>query len=716
MCSRRTQGSRSPNLSPSGALSPDLRRSGLARAVFRLQVVLNVLLLLTSGPPARAAENPPVQVLLALDTSGSMRTNDPLRLLPKAAALLVNLLDGQDSLGLLRFDEAPALLLAPGPLTPDRRRQCHKELARLAPRGRYTDIPAALEAGLPALGPPSSLPRALILITDGKIDLDPGKGDAQSAVRRLHQEILPAYRRANVFLFTVAFSAKSDQKLLQELAAGSRGAFLLVERASDLHKALFWLYEKLKQPQLAPVIGNRFLIDAGVEEAVLIASRNSPDLPVELTDPLGGKITPKEASRQVRWFATPAFDMVTLANPRPGFWTLNRVQDGEGKVILLTDLTLICPHIPGEAGSDEELLVGAAICDQGRPVTHAELLERTTFEATLTPADGNPHRLELAEPLADQRGFWPSGTRVGRFPSVGTSGTARLNVRVLGPTFQRERNFSIQVVAPWYREEFVQGRVAGFPRLAFSPTRELPVGMHGWVSLRPATGGVAAVLFQPGARGAFSLTLPGPDFRPLTVDLRLSGRATSGRPLCIRPPSRLLEPSTAAGQSSLPDQGTEKGFSAKFRRLRAHWRKAIPSRIWLPAGLAALAAALAAVALLAHRIDLSRLADVFSPPRGESKEERLLRAARVEALLQEKSALEARLKELEERLRRTAAEKADLLGRIERQSLKLNEKAKVIEELEERLKQAELETKAVQEEYMSLYARSQKEKQILKKG
>jgi hypothetical protein len=37
-------------------------------------------------------------------------------------------------------------------------------------------------------------------------------------------------------------------------------------------------------------------------------------------------------------------------------------------------------------------------------------------------------------------------------------------------------------------------------------------------------------------------------------------------------------------------------------------------------------------------------------------------------------------------------------------------------ELEQKLQEAELEAKAVQEEYMALYARNQEEKQGLKKG
>ncbi len=681
------------------------------------------LLFLTSSSLAGVPENSPTQLLLALDTSGSMKKNDPRRLLPKAATLMMNLLEDDDWFGLLRFDESPSLMLEPGPLTPARRRRCLKALVRLSPRGPYTDIPAVLTAALQAFGPPMSSPRALVLITDGQMDLDPGKGDSQSSVTRLHQEIMPALKQANIAIFTVAFTPNSDQKLLRELAAGTQGSFLLVEKASGLHQAFVRIYEKLKQPQLAPITDNRFLIDEGVEEAVLIATRESPDRPVNLTDPLGRKITPKDAPRQVRWFPSPAFDMVTIPGPRPGEWNLSDFKEGEGKVALLTDLKLICPHVPEEVGSDEELVVGAAIFEDGRPVTHAELLRQTAFHAILTPAGGEPYRIELSHPPADLREFWPPGTRVGKFPPLGSPGTACLKVQVQSKTFQRERNFSLRVASPWYREEVSKEHGPGPRRLEFLPGEKgLPDYLHGWVSVQPATGGLAATLFHPAADGAFSLALPAQGFSPLVVDLRLAGVAPSGRPLVIRPAFR-LEPAALSGRAGLSDRGLKVGIASPFRQVCSFWQKltgSLKSKIWWLAGLAALLSVLSIGVLLVRQrwrlALLSRLTAPFLSGGDFLREEKLMLLARVETLLHEKAALESRLKEMEKRLRQAAAENANLLKQMDQQSLNFREKARVIGELEQKLQEAEQEAKEVQKEYMALYARSQGEKKALKEG
>ena len=53
---------------------------------------------------------------------------------------------------------------------------------------------------------------------------------------------------------------------------------------------------------------------------------------------------------------------------------------------------------------------------------------------------------------------------------------------------------------------------------------------------------------------------------------------------------------------------------------------------------------------------------------------------------------------------------------LDRISAKTKGNVQSIEELEKKLEQAEQDAKGVQEEYMALYARSQKEKEAIKKN
>jgi Mg-chelatase subunit ChlD len=184
------------------------------------------LLWLTSSPLAGVPEHDvPIRLVLALDTSDSLKTNDPHHLFPTAAALMVHLLEERDSLGLLRFDATPSVVLEPGPLTRSRRQRALRELEHLGPRGPYTDVSALLDAGLEVFEAPAASRRALVLITGGELDIDPRKGDAGSQDQRLKQTTVPAYQRADIAIYTVAVAPKADQKLLKKLAAATGGVF-----------------------------------------------------------------------------------------------------------------------------------------------------------------------------------------------------------------------------------------------------------------------------------------------------------------------------------------------------------------------------------------------------------------------------------------------------------------------------------------------------------
>ncbi|MDD3581192.1 MAG: VWA domain-containing protein, partial [Desulfobacca sp.] len=248
----------------------------------RLILMTLLSLLILGGLPI---QSPGLELVVALDTSGSMKQNDPHQLLPQAVRLLITLVQPQDRLGILTFEDGAALKLPVLPLTPTHHQQSLAELKKLAPRGLYTDLYAALDEGLKAFpdGDPTP-PRALILLTDGQMDINPQKGQSADFTARLIQEILPQYQERKIPIYAVAFTEQSDQKFLQQLAAQTGGRFLLVQQAADLYLAFATIYEELEHPQLAPVIGDQFMIDANVQEATLIISRAQPRAAVGLID------------------------------------------------------------------------------------------------------------------------------------------------------------------------------------------------------------------------------------------------------------------------------------------------------------------------------------------------------------------------------------------------------------------------------------------------
>ncbi len=437
----------------------------------------------------QAASAREVHLIMALDISGSMKHTDPLRLLPKAANIMVGLLNDKDHLGIITFEDVAKTRLAAGPLTPAQKRRGFQELAHLQPKGLYTDIYQALVDALKASKPAGDAQRAVLLISDGQMDIDPLKGNSKVFVERVHQQIIPAYKKAGIPIYTVAFTPESDQALLKTLADETGGRFLLIPAAQDLHQAFLKFYEALKGPQLAPLVGNHFLIDPEVQEAILVVTRSQQGKAILLEDPKGRKLTP--ASEGTRWFSSPTFDMVTLPKPEPGNWTVSGHKDGEGKIILMTDLKLECPHLPQEAGADECLAVGALLQDKDQPVVTPEVLSQTSFTAELKAEGGKPVQLPMGPPPPDQKEFWPASARVARFPAFGAPGMWQLRIRALGKTFQRERNIFIKVIPPWYQAQPVSRDGVNEVEFHPGPGREA-AQLSGWLNICAADRGVSS--------------------------------------------------------------------------------------------------------------------------------------------------------------------------------------------------------------------------------
>ncbi len=673
--------------------------------------------LLAGAWVSQGAEAREVQIIMALDISGSMKRTDPLRLLPKAAHIMVELLNEKDRLGILTFEDVTLTRLAPAPLTPGYKRRGFQELTRLQPRGLYTDIHQVLAAALKTYGPPGQAQRALLLISDGQMDIDPLKGNSKTFVERVHQEIMPAYKKAGIPIYTVAFTPESDQVLLKTLADQTGGRFLLISEAKDLHRAFTNFYEILKGPQMAPLVGNRFVIDALVQEAILVVTRSTQGKPVALEDPKGRKLSPD--SDGVRWFAAPTFDMVTLSRPEPGNWTVSGHKEGDGKIILMTDLKLEIPHLPEDPGADEALMAGARLLNKDQPVTASEVLNQTVFTAELSAEGGKPVQLQLGAPPVEQKELWPAGARAARFPAFGAPGLWRLQIRALSKTFQRERNIFLKVSTPWYKAQPVTGD--GISRVEFlpGPGREA-LQLTGWISTSAPGRGVSGKFVQPPPGKGFVFAFP-PDLSgSYLVNARLTGATASGRPVMLEePPVRVdLTPKAAAAKIGPKSAAaaTSKGSAATVSGSR--------KRLWIALSLAGMVALLASSAFLyrfraRRRLSLKsagdRAAAVVSEDIPPDRQNLLLRE-QVATLHQENGKLQEELEKKEQEIQELIAAKEELEARLGQPSRDYQEKNKMIRELEKRLEDAEREARSVQEEYMALYARSQQEKKELKKN
>lgn len=208
------------------------------------------LALLVTGLPAIAGAATGVDVMLAVDNSGSMRRNDPNRLLSQVVQYFAGKLGPEDRLGVVIFGDRARLFL---PLTSVAGENFAETLTATVNKIDYssqlTDIAGASELARHTLEE-QSLPSAqqvLVLITDGQIDLGSDRRDVESK-RWLLDSILPDATRQGVRIFGITLTDEADVELIQRLSDATGGTYYRLLSADDVEDVFDRILDRLQPP------------------------------------------------------------------------------------------------------------------------------------------------------------------------------------------------------------------------------------------------------------------------------------------------------------------------------------------------------------------------------------------------------------------------------------------------------------------------------------
>ncbi len=245
--------------------SPRLRRWSLrlqGRGRWPVTSALNpivvgcVLALLFAGAWAAAAPSAgdaPFDVVLTVDNSGSMKANDPSRLMPTAVMAFADRLPADSRLSVVSFDTTARVAVSLTDVSGGGfRAAMGHALDGIDYRGKWTDIPGAIERALYELrehGRPGAR-RVVVLFTDGVVDL----GDAQrnhSRTSWLTSELVPEAKQDKVMLFGIAFTDQADFELIQTISRNTDGTHFRIYNASDISGVFRQVTDRIRQLRAA---------------------------------------------------------------------------------------------------------------------------------------------------------------------------------------------------------------------------------------------------------------------------------------------------------------------------------------------------------------------------------------------------------------------------------------------------------------------------------
>lgn len=400
-------------------------------------------LLLVAGLAMAAPQHADVRVLI--DISGSMRQNDPDNLRRPALRMLAGLMQPGTRAGVWTFARWVNNLVPVADVDADWKKRTQSLSKQISSPGQFTNIEEVLDrASRDWTGEAGTHARHLVLLTDGMVDVSKNADDNAASRTRIVDQLMPRLQQAGVKIHTIALSPRADHALMQRLAGESGGWYQQVESADQLQRAFLKMFETVGKPDAVPLQGNRFVVDGSINEATVLVFSKPDAPPVVLRSPGGEEYTDSDLTAGVAWSRDQGYDLITVATPEKGEWTLQADVDPDNRVMIVTDLKLQTSEIPTHIAVGERTHVEAYLNNRSKLVDRQAFLRLLEVRADAISADGSD-----PQPINDAGEQADATARDGRYSMDYGESRAHERLELLisvdSPTFMREKRFRLAV-------------------------------------------------------------------------------------------------------------------------------------------------------------------------------------------------------------------------------------------------------------------------------
>lgn len=415
-------------------------------------IYLFVAIVFFSLLSVKSAAEASSDVRIVIDVSGSMKETDPQNLRRPALNLLTQVLPEGSEAGVWTFGRYVNMLVPHAEVTDGWRQSAKSSATEINSIALRTNLVGALEQALSKKGQKPNSTKSIILLTDGRIDMDSTEGDPSSTMnaaerRRLFEQLLPKFKDQNVQIHTLALSDASDQVLLRRLSMETGGIFLQAKTADDLMPAFLKAFDRAVPAEQVPLMGNRFSIDPSVKEfTALIFRAASSTKETALVSPSGKRYSAKSAKYigNVRWHKDLNFDLITVAQPEAGEWSVEADLDQNNRVQILSDLKLKVTGLPGSLFAGVPIELGIMLSNEGETVKEPEILQLTDITLQITAPDGKTG----SKILSDPENLPLDGVFREELSRFRQAGEYRIEVNAMGRTFQRRQILTTSLAEP----------------------------------------------------------------------------------------------------------------------------------------------------------------------------------------------------------------------------------------------------------------------------
>ncbi|MFJ1267082.1 VWA domain-containing protein [Legionella lytica] len=338
----------------------------------RIRLFLLFIFCISCGLSTSVLAQENTEVVLLIDTSGSMKTNDPQNLRIPATNLLINLLKERAKLTIFTFSTHTKLLVPTNEASDAYVNQFHAKEKQINSQGQFTNILAALNAANSSWKDSKS--RFIVLLTDGKIDRGSQQQDRDDR-QIINNRLLPELKKNHIKLYPIGIGSNIDEELLKSFANQTNGIYQFINSMSDAEKSLYNTFTAAMPAQGIPLEKTdnnerKIPVDANVKQLSVIIEKKDKHTPVTLYQPDGTILESKLPSLNKYIF-------IDVKHPAAGAWKIKGDEQQEERAIILTNLELITNKLSGEYFNRELITVNAKLQSEKNNNDLSQLLTNT---------------------------------------------------------------------------------------------------------------------------------------------------------------------------------------------------------------------------------------------------------------------------------------------------------------------------------------------------
>ena len=373
--------------------------------IFVAALMLTVSAVLMPVAGVEAEENKELDLIMVLDQSGSMQTNDPNGMMKEAANMLTAMMPAKTSrVGVISFNREQTEVVGLRELS-----EAEDEVDGIEYEGG-TDIGNAIADAVGMFNESDDRVHAILVLSDGRNDFGIDKNAEQASDERLYDALVTAQNQ-NCQIYCLGFGeemSNTDDIPYQKLAGIATDADKISTETdpANIHEFFIRMLADLTGGIPNPVTNGEILVEPNVKEANIYLS--SPEdfsaVSIELKNPDGNTIE-LENSDSLRFYRSNYSAVIKLFNPDPG--TYNVKVSSENVDISVGYLPayeyVLSSSIVDDAGNEISQIdnqataqIRTVIRQDGQDVTDKEVYDGIIATAVVTAQDtGESQNVDL---------------------------------------------------------------------------------------------------------------------------------------------------------------------------------------------------------------------------------------------------------------------------------------------------------------------------------